>query len=247
MLNHAAKRHILGIIGGMGKSTSDKFIEKLAIRYSNMPVYYILAQHHGLDPKKEPGYIKEGLYQEDFEKVVVHAAMHLVNHGVTHIALICNTAHQHENAILSALKISNVKFLSIVNAVKNEVQLNNLQKILIMATFNTTFKICLYDSLPNIVKPCFEDQQIIDDIILKILKKEIIAQDIIMLINIALNYKTDGILFACTDLAVIIDEFKKQLSLIDKPKVILESTQALENMIHTIRIEHKDYEDKSVE
>lgn len=226
-----SEKNILRVIGGMGIDTSHKFVKGLVLKHPSFPVRYAIAKHHGLDPSKEPGYIKDGLFKQDFEDVVVQSATHLAREGATHIVLVCNTAHQHEPAIRNALEPFETEFLSIVDAVKAEVRNNNLSRVLLMATSSTTFCVGLYDSIPNIAKPSFEDQQIIDTVILRILRNEVESDDVTKLVTMALKHDTDGFLFACTDLAVVMDQFKAQLDILNKPRVVLESTQALEKLV----------------
>lgn len=225
------KMNLLGVIGGMGIDTSHKFVKNLVTEYPNILVRYVLAKQHGLDPAKEPGYIQEGLFKEDFEEVVVRSALQLAKDGATHIVLVCNTAHQHEPAIKLALEPFNSIFLSIIEAVATEVRVNNLSRVLLMATSSTTFGVGLYDSIPNIVKPSFEDQQVIDTVILKILRQEVTFEDVRALVEMALKHGTDGFLFACTDLAMVMDQFKEHLSTFNDAGVVIESTQALKTLV----------------
>jgi len=220
---------IFGFIGGMGRETSKQFIMNLILEHPelNGRIRYIDV-HSRINPILEQEYVKQGLHREIFEKIVVEAALKLAERGATDISLLCNTATQHAPAIRQALEPLGVNFTSIVDAVTAKVQAENLHKILILATPNTTFDLGLYDSLPNLVKPSTDDQELVTGIISSVLQAEFVSENRIeALADMAIGYETDGILFGCTDLAIVMNQFQKQLSIRNGQKVVIESTQAL--------------------
>lgn len=204
------KNKIIGIIGGMGpESTSDFYLDLTRMAQKkclSRPSIVI----HSLPIKfsVEEAFIKNGTGKDEFLQWLTEGVKTLEKAGVDFIAIPCNTVHIFIDRLK---KITKIPILSITEETAKLCSEKGFKKIGILAT-TLTMKDRLYEKefrklgikMINIGE---KDQEILSDIIHKIVVDKSTEKDQELLENFVEKLKNKGseaIVLGCTDLQILI-------------------------------------------
>ena len=159
---------------------------------------------------------------------LIDGARILEKGGVDFGILPCNTLHKYINNIRESVKFP---FISILEEVVSFLNLNNIKNVGILAT-ETTIQSKIYEDILlknsiNVIYPNKTEQEIINNIIIKLLngeKEDSYTKNIEIICN-SLNKKgAENILLACTDLQLVIENVDKSISIIDTTDILIRAS-----------------------
>lgn len=194
----------LGIIGGAGPLASSLFYETLVYesyrKGASIPEIFLInypftrgltieERENGSRIQKELQYCFEMLEQAKADLGVI----------------VCNTLHLHAISI----KKTSVFLQPLPLFILSEIQRQNHQRLLLLATQNTCCS-TLYHKIDRcICTPCGKEQKLVDEVIDRVLKGVILERDALLMTNLIARYadSVDGIILGCTDLPVLHHHF----------------------------------------
>ncbi len=153
---------------------------------------------------------------------VLKSARQLVKAGADFIAVPCNTLHEILPEIKKEIKIP---FIDLIEETAKSLQI--YKKIGILSSKRTR-EAKLYDDLltnSELIYPTNEEQEIVSEIIVKIIKNTLTDLDKEKLDSIILNLKNCGaekVILACTDLANVI---KPDNFILDTQEIFIQSVK----------------------
>jgi len=223
----------LGIIGGYGPETTAEFYLKLiALSRKNAQNYpSILIYNPSIPFELEKAMAGEGRDEAKMLPILINAAKKLEQSGADFIVIPCNTVHIFIEDIRKSV---NVPVLSIIEETVSEIKKQNFRKIGLLATTSTIrnklYQTPLEHNGIELIVPKDTNQQLIGEIIPRILASHILADDKESLLQIINTFKNEGaeaVVLACTDLPLLIAKTKSNLALIDTLQVLARSTNAI--------------------
>ncbi|OGD84534.1 hypothetical protein A2165_00185 [Candidatus Curtissbacteria bacterium RBG_13_40_7] len=210
------QKEIIGILGGMGPEASAKMLE-VTVTMS--------AREFGAKTNQDfPEIILFSVPVPDFitDKKNINKAKAILKQkvrvmrkiGVSTIAIACNTAH----ILIDDFRlISNIRFVSIIDAVADDVKRNGIKSIAILGT-PVTLESGLFQNalLIRNIEPIIPNKKkirIIDGIIRRVIRNKLSTEDCQKLKIIAKSLKkrgAQGVILGCTELPLV---FPKKLSI----------------------------------
>jgi aspartate racemase len=223
------KNKIVGIIGGLGpESTSDFYLElnriaqdkgcshRPSIIIDSLPVNFSI----------EEGFIKNGTGKNEYLQWLLEAIKRLEKVKVDFIVIPCNTVHIFLDELRKA---TTIPILSITEETAKACASKNFKKVGVLGT-KLTMDNKLYDRELEklgieIIKPTEGEQEIIDDIIHKIVlgkaaeKEEDILRDLLQRL---VERGAEAIVLGCTDLQILIKN--PEVEVIDSMDTLAKAT-----------------------
>ena len=220
----------VGIIGGLGPETTNKFcleIINFCLKNNKNQRPPMLIWNVPMPIKVERDCITKNIGKEKFLPFLIDAAKILEKAGVQFLVIPCNTAHIFIKEIRGAVRIP---VLSIIDETLSVIKNQKISHVGLLAT-SMTVNNNLFDDKLNFhgikqITPSIKDQSKLDKIIHNLVlgrhnhrhKKEInkiIAQMV--------KQKVKNILLACTDLQLVIKEHP-QIEILDTMQILAEAT-----------------------
>ena len=201
---------LLGIIGGMGPDATIGFLKRLLestpIINEQEHIPYLLISTPEI-PDRSKSILNNDQYTiETIRKKLIHNAKLLARNDITHMVMICNTAHYWETDIKEAVSIP---FMSIIEETCKYLTDNNMNNVCIMST-QATKQSGLYDRyLTNIDFSYPNDKQqhgITEAIYMIKCKKYLEATN--LLTEVVESLKSEGFEYfvvACTELPILLN------------------------------------------
>lgn len=148
--------------------------------------------------------------------------------NVDFIIMPCNTLHIFIDKLREKSK---VPFLSIIEETEKVIKKNGFRKIGLMGTTKTIesgiYQEILNDKNLEVVTPTKEDQKLVSDIEIKILRDNISVKDVRKMENILKNLikrGVDSIILGCTDFQLIINQKDFEVEIFDSMTILADST-----------------------
>ncbi len=198
----------LGIIGGLGPETTANFFMEVissCAKKNKLRRPSILISNVPMEFELEENFIKHSKGKRKFLSLLIDSAIRLEKGGANFLVMPCNTAHIFIDEIRKAV---NIPVLSIIDETVNFLNEREVKSVGLLAT-PSTIKNKLFDSklaLNGIQMeiPDNSEQEILGEIINKILQSKHDANDKKKLQGIINNFSSDAVLLACTDLHILI-------------------------------------------
>ena len=221
----------LGILGGVGPQTTSKVylsvIELVrksgedkypSIVIYNLPFPFII----------ENEVIIRGMNSEKMLPYLINGAKILEKAGADFGILPCNTLHKYIREIRESVQFP---FFSILEETALTLKTKNIQTVGILAT-ETTIQSKIYEdtlkkSGMNILYPSQIDQGTINNIIVELLNGEendVQGKKIEMICNSFFKKGAESILFACTDLQLVIAHVNSPIPIVDTTEVLINAS-----------------------
>ncbi len=220
----------LGIIGGLGPESTARFYLDI-IKYFKIknPNTYpsIVIDSVSFDKHLEGEIIVENKNENKMKEILINSAKKIKRSGADICVMPCNTLHIFFNDISK-----NMKMISIIDSVINEIKIKKLKKVLLLATTKTIeskiYSNAFLKNKINFIIPSSVDQKKISQIIIKILDNKYVKKDFELLKKIIYKFKKNGvdsIILGCTDFDIILDDLKKlDIKIIDSLDVLAKTT-----------------------
>jgi aspartate racemase len=214
----------LGIIGGLGPETTAHFymeIISLSAKINKKQRPSILIANVPMDLEVEGNFINHSIGGVKFLKLILESAISLEKGGADFLVMPCNTAHVFIEEIRNAVSIP---VLSILDETVKFVEEENNKKVLLLATPSTIKNKLFDEKFTNkniqILKPNEDDQELIGEIVNRILKNKQSNKDKLELLRIINGFRDiDAVVLACTDLHILISKHRK-IKIIDSMQVL---------------------------
>lgn len=222
----------IGILGGMGpEATSSLYnniikrcqIEKDAKYNSDFP-HIIVNSVPVPDGEMWSNFDEEGLKQ-----VLRDNCSMLENAGVDFIVVPCNSVHTYIDVMRESTKVP-IMSIAEVTAHKSSQQ-HGLRKVALLGTHftrrNEVYRAPLEKQGVSLILPNFEEQQIVDEIIVRIESGERSQRDKGLLLSIIrkLNERgAEGIILGCTELPLLLNQTDSDIILLDTLDILAEAT-----------------------
>ncbi|GMO13871.1 MAG: aspartate racemase [Mycoplasmoidaceae bacterium] len=199
----------IGIIGGVGPTTTSVFYEKIIYGCQNgkgkhRPLVVISSVPAPYKTEKD-AILKNIL--DGFKQVLIDEAKRLQKTGVDYICMPCNTLHYFEKDIKKSIKIP---FISIVDSTMNYIKKNGYKKVGIISTGGTVknkvYENRFIESKIDFVCPDANDQKEMNNIISRIVDNKLLDSDRKFIEQVIIKHKQNGadcIALACTDLQML--------------------------------------------
>ncbi len=221
------KNKTIGILGGMGPEASSNLYSKIikysqnkykAIQDSDYPPIIIYSLP--LEGFDETGIINKKLVREQ----LIEGVKKLESAGCDLIIIACNTVHLYYNEMQSVIKIP---IFSIINETKKRVEKFGYKKVGLFASESTN-KLKLYQKVFSksnikIISPNIEQQNILNQVIEKVMGGNQENKDIIILKDIVINYIDQGaeaIILGCTEIPLAINQTHLDIKLFNTIEII---------------------------
>lgn len=218
-----------GIVGGMGPEATALFYMKVIRQFTNTKGYPPILMYS----VPEPFEVADSFLQcnEDgyLLKELVLYGIEMVHDRVDFCVIPCNTAHIYINEIR---EVSKVPIFSIVEETCRYLKIHNIKKVGILATIatiqNQLYTRPLYEShiVPILPLPC--EQVTIAEIIVRLVKGEVLKSDKAIILSIIENLKNAGaecVILACTDLPILLSQSDTNFPLIDTMDLLAEAAK----------------------
>lgn len=219
------KKQIIGIIGGMGPEASNYLYKTLI----DLSIKHFDAENNDDFPEiilysiPVPDFISNRSERKIAFEMLKRRVIRLNNFNILYFAIACNTVH----ILLDDLrKISKAPFLSMIDEVVKQVNIENINKIGLLAT-PFTIKYALYQralkekGIDTII-PSRKEQGFLEKIIRNVLKGDKATQDQekLLLISDSLRQRgAGGIILGCTELPLIFPE-SRQLPIFNSVEIL---------------------------
>ena len=222
-------KNTLGIIGGMGPLATVKLFNKIVLltdASSDQEHLDIVVYNKTTIPDRTQ-FIK-GTGENPIQHLV-YAANQLELAGADYLIMPCNTAHFFYSEIIKHI---NIPFISMIEETVNYVvkEYPQLRQIGLLATEGTImakiYDKAFGDSGIEVIKPSFEDQQVVSGIIYDI-KKGNDNMDIKKYKDVINRMQSRGVqmfVLGCTELSVAYEMFNMDISCIDPSEIIAVSS-----------------------
>lgn len=198
---------MIGLIGGMSYAST--------ITYYKLINEFSQTHHNSLSRAKilissvDFDEIEKYQHNNEWQKaasLLNKEAKRLEKAGASIIALCTNTMHKVANELQKDLK---AKFIHIAHSSLDELNFNNIKDVLLLGTKYTMQEDFYKNELKglNVITPNNDDMNTINDIIFNELCKDLIMQSSKeKFINIVNKHKVQGVLLACTEISLLINE-----------------------------------------
>lgn len=198
----------LGIIGGLGPETTANFYKEVILSCSEANIKHrpsILIANVPISFNLEKNFIKHSQGKRQLLTLLIDAAVSLERGGADFIVIPCNTVHIFIDEVRKAV---NIPVLSIIEETIRFLQEQGVKNVGLLAT-PSTVKNKLFDSKLNAggIKaefPIKEKQELLGEIINKILRNNHGLEDKKELLKIISEFSCDFVLLACTDLHILL-------------------------------------------
>jgi aspartate racemase len=199
----------IGIIGGLGATTTSVFYEKIIYDCQNLggehrPLVVISSVPTPYTAEKET-ILHNNI--EPFGELLVTEALRLEKTGIDYICMPCNTLHYFEKRIKSAIQ---TPFISIVDSTMEHIKQMGYKKVGIISTGatveNKVYETRLKEQNIDFVSPNKTDQMRMNKIITRIVDNQLLDTDRKFLETVIVKHKNKGadcIALACTDLQML--------------------------------------------
>lgn len=221
----------LGVIGGLGTQTAAKFYMEAEhlFRTSGQPNHIpIMIDNCQSSFALEQSLIKGMERMQELKSSLCSAAKNLEKGGSTVIALPCNTAHVHIDAVRESVE---VPVLSITEEVAKKLQSLGVQKAVILGTKVTKesgiyTRACAERDI-FAVFPSQQDQKIIEHIISRALlciHDQSDEQKLLQVIKNSIAAGADAVVLACTDLQLCMPKGPLPNKVIDSMQTLCDAS-----------------------
>ena len=241
----------IGIIGGLGPETTAEFYLDLVkeCRKSNAESYPSIVIHNiPLPFLLENNAILYG-QKSDLDKqlsYLLESARLLEKAGADFGVIPCNTVHIYIDEIRKSVRMP---FLSIIEATVEFARAKNWKKIALLGT-KATITSGIYDKefgshSIEILKPNFEDQESLSEIILHILRGEKSMQDKETVLRIVKKLEAEGaeaVILGCTDFQLLLNEKDFDIPIVDTVEVLVKkSAETILSSAYLDRVIEKEF------
>lgn len=220
----------LGIIGGLGPSTTAKLYLDLvnAYRKAKGRSPSLLISNVPMPLDLEDDIISKSRRVTEMRPYLLDCAQELADAGAQIIAIPCNTAHVFLPDIEEAH--SDKTYVDLINENIKQLSRHKYKKIGLLASSESyssgIFDIAFHQLGLEIIKPNIGQRNILSDIILGVLndrRSDASADALYKIINDLVDDGAECILLGCTDLTNLIDYDSLQIPVFDSYKIFLDS------------------------
>jgi aspartate racemase len=222
------KKKIIGIIGGVGPQASHYLYGQM----TNFAQSKYLARNNDDYPEimiysiPVPDFISNTSKIAEANKMFDRVLSLFERSDISYIGIACNTVH----ILLEEFKTrTNIKFVSMVEAVVDKVSDKNLSKVVVFSSPMTIKKRLYRNELEenNIEDIIIEDQ---DKILLESIIRSVLSgknnlrlkRKYLLLIEKMIKQGVEGIILGCTELSLITDYTKFDIPVFDSSKILAE-------------------------
>lgn len=202
----------IGLIGGAGPEAGALLLKNIIQLYQEKGAWEdhhfprIMLLSYNFSPMLESNKNENKIIGE------LQDAANILNDSKNEIVgIACNTLH----SFVKSVNFQQLKFISIIDAVIDEIKNKSLKKILFLGT-KTSVNAKIYETAASIdiIYPREDQQELIHDCIVQILKNKHSQVESTIISNIidecSNNMHFDGIVLGCTELSVIHQNFAIQ-------------------------------------
>lgn len=169
----------------------------------------------------------EGDRLERWSELIIESIRKLEKAGADFVICPSNTPHEVYERVVPHI---NVPWINIASEVQKDASVRNYKQVLLLGT-SYTFESTVY---PNafrgsgieIIKPSFEEQQQISEIInSELIKGRVTDSSKALICQILSKYEneTDGVILGCTELPLIITDQSTSMGILDSTKILGEA------------------------
>ncbi|GHU50547.1 aspartate racemase [Bacilli bacterium] len=199
----------VGIIGGVGATTTSVFYEKIVydcqnINHEHRPLVVITSVP---TPYKVENETILNNNVSGFRELLINEAKRLEKTGVDYVCMPCNTLHHFAKDIKNAISLP---FVSIVDTTMDYINKNGYKKVGMISTgstvINKVYENRFIEDGIDFVCPNSTDQQEMNNIITRIISNKLLDTDREFLEKVIVKHKQNGadcIALACTDLQML--------------------------------------------
>lgn len=216
----------LGVMGGMGPETSAAFYQGIIARFQEHG-----ARHNFEFPEMvvhnvpSPDNVEAGVDQELLDYMVRSARL-LEQAGMDLIAIPCNSAHVHINAVIEC---TGVRTLNILQETALAVAKTNIQTVLVVGTKSTLGYGLYPPHLENLgvtaITPSSEDQEILTQIIMSVCDGTVGPHSHEALETVVSHYPdAQGVVLGCTELPLAVGPKGLSLRTFDTLQILIDAT-----------------------
>jgi aspartate racemase len=218
-----------GVVGGMGPEATALFYMKLIKQFTHTNGYPPILMYSVPEPFEVANSFLQCNQDGYLLKELVLYGIEMVHDRVDFCVIPCNTAHIYINEIREASK---VPIFSIVEETCRYLKRHKMKTVGILATTatieNQLYTRPLYENniVPILPKAC--EQATIAEIIVRIVKGEVLETDKAILLSIIENLKNAGaecVILACTDLPILLSQSDTSFPLIDTMDLLAEAAK----------------------
>lgn len=234
--NSYSDNMVIGVVGGMGSYATVDFFKRLVNAFPAEKEWdrpRIIIDNRCTMPSR----VRAILYNERREELVENlseSVKMMVDSGVTHIVLACNTSHVFINDIYQHVPEAIDRIVNIIEECAKTIKLNNVNDVFLMAS-EGTIQSKVYDDTfrkykINIKSPSEEEFENLRFFIEAVKQNKITSDVLDKFVKYIEDIESDSIILGCTELPIIYSLCKEKINkkIFDPLESIIEFLQLKE-------------------
>jgi aspartate racemase len=213
-----------GIVGGMGPEATALFYMKIIKQFTNTKGYPPILMYSVPEPFQVADSFLQCNQDGHLLRELVIEGIQIIQDKVDFCVIPCNTAHIYINTVR---QISKVPIFSIVEETCRHLKVQKIKKVGVLATTatieNQLYTRPLYENNIISIVPLTCQQDVVSEIICRLVKGEILEPDKMALLTIIENLKqmdAECVILACTDLPILLSQSDTSFPLIDTMDIL---------------------------